>query len=90
MPLAARADSDSCAVTAATAANAKPTRANVSPSASAPVKPRPVATTPSSTTTPSAASAIAATSSAAASGARRLTTPAPTNSARPVSSSARV
>ena len=50
----------------------------------------PAATTPSTTTTPSATLAIAAASSAAASGAWRPTTPAPTSSARPVSSSARV
>ena len=68
----------------------EPTAVNAAPSASAPVKASPVATTASITTSPSATSAIAATSSAAASGAWRPTTPAPTSSARPVSSSARV
>ena len=90
MPLAARALSQICAVTAATPANAAPVAPIAAPSSSDPAAGSPAATSAAATSTARAASAPSATRSAAVSGACRPTTVAPIISARPVSSFCRV
>ena len=81
-PVAARAPTASCAVTAPTPAKHRPVAAQPIPKAIDPAAGRPATTSATAVSTPIATQAMAAVSRAAASGAARPTIPAPSSSSR--------